>query len=311
VDLPDQPDEPRRVERADPDRQTPKPHERPDPGERGRYYEAMHALVSAETAPDASRGRGPDGTDQRNYWNEVPRFLEAKADLERRWPAEQRPAVDRSADPPGSYRSDGGFYLSPHRHAEMIAAIGRMREAEPGISAAVRATERDNRVGGWLEGFDCRMKGENRLKEKVAEQLKSEPRTAATDVLQQIPDAIRYTFCLEPDGYARGYYDIKERLETRGYTMYLSKNSWSNPEYKGINTRWVTPQGERFEVQFHTPESFHAKHHATHDAYERIRNPMISGRERRELKDFQREVSSAIPIPDGAAVIPDFEKKGF
>ena len=44
-------------------------------------------------------------------------------------------------------------------------------------------------------------------------------------------------------------------------------------EYKGINTRWVTQEGQRFEVQFHTSESFHAKQNVTHDAYERLRNP--------------------------------------
>jgi hypothetical protein len=93
--------------------------------------------------------------------------------------------------------------------------------------------------------------------------------------------------------------------------MYLSKNSWSSQEYKGINTRWVTSAGQRIEVQFHTSESFHAKQYVTHDAYERIRNPMISDRERRDLRDFQREVSSAIHIPDGAAEIPDYKKEGF
>ena len=42
------------------------------------------------------------------------------------------------------------------------------------------------------------------------------------------------------------------RLESCGHEMYLSKNSWGNLEYKGINTRWVTQEGQRFEVQFHT-----------------------------------------------------------
>ena len=42
--------------------------------------------------------------------------------------------------------------------------------------------------------------------------------------------------------------------------MIYSKNHWrDDPEYKGINTRWITPEGQRFEVQFHTAESFHAK----------------------------------------------------
>ena len=45
--------------------------------------------------------------------------------------------------------------------------------------------------------------------------------------------------------------------------MYYSKNYWADPEYKGINTRWLTAEGQRFEVQFHTPDSFHAKHDVT------------------------------------------------
>jgi hypothetical protein len=84
-----------------------------------------------------------------------------------------------------------------------------------------------------------------------------------------------------------------------------------NREYKGINTRWVTPERQRFEVQFHTPESFHAKEDITHKAYERIRNATITDRERKELREFQREVSRAVPIPDGAMDIPDYKKEGF
>jgi hypothetical protein len=48
--------------------------------------------------------------------------------------------------------------------------------------------------------------------------------------------------------------------------MYQSTNYWGDPEYKGINTRWITRQGQRFEVQFHTPESFHAKQQVTHES---------------------------------------------
>ena len=63
---------------------------------------------------------------------------------------------------------------------------------------------------------------------------------------------------------------LKAGLKSAGYEMYYTKNSWSDAEYKGINTRWVTPEGQRFEVQFHTPESFHAKHEVTHKAYEHL-----------------------------------------
>jgi hypothetical protein len=313
ADLPDQPDEPGPAERArDATAGRPRIRDVPDPDERSRAHEAMRAHVSAETADEASPGQRPGGGEQRSYWDEAPRFLEMPAGQERHWPAERRAAADRSADPSGSYRSDGGFYLNPERHAEAVRAIGRVREAEPAISAAVQATEQENRHGGWLEGFEHRLKGKDRLKEKVAEGLAAiGPDAKPEEILEQVPDAIRYTFCLRPETYTRGYLDIKERLENRGYEIYQCKNSWDDAEYKGVNTRWVTPQGQRFEVQFHTPESFHAKQYVTHSAYERIRNPLTSDKERAELEAFQREVSSWIQIPNGSTDIPDFKKEGF
>jgi hypothetical protein len=282
------------VEHADTDRQTPKSRELPDPDERSRYYEAMHARVSAETAGGASPGHRPDGIGQQSYWDAAPRFLEMRDDIKQRWPAERRPAADRPADPPGT-----------------AEAIGRMCKAERGLSADAQAIKQENGYGGWLEGFQFRLKGEDRLKEKIAEQLEAEPDNSPAEILGKIPDAIRYTFCFPSESYTRGYYDVKERLESRGYEMYYSRNWWTDPEYKGINTRLVTPEGQRFEVQFHTPESFHAKHHVTHAAYERIRNPSTSRAELRELHAFQREVSSWIQVPDGAADIPDFKQEGF
>ena len=58
-------------------------------------------------------------------------------------------------------------------------------------------------------------------------------------------------------------------------------------------------------MQFHTPDSFHAKNDVTHLAYERLRDTSTSRAELRELHAFQREVSSRIQAPDGAADIPD------
>ncbi len=283
VELPSEPEEPGRVEHAGDlgvDRAPRKTREVPDPDERGRVYEAMRAHAEADAAEQTEPGRGTDGE-------------------------------DRSADPPRSHTEAGCFPSNPERHAETGEAISRVREVEPRISADMRAIERENTYGGWLEGFEFRLKGDDRIKEKVAEKLEAEPRITSAEALREVPDAIRYTYCFRAENYTKGYYDITNRLESRGYEMYFSKNWWTNPEYKGINTRWVTPDGQRFEVQFHTPDSFHAKQHVTHAAYERIRDPMISDRERRELRDFQREMSSAIRVPDGTAGIHDYRKEGF
>jgi hypothetical protein len=301
VDLPDQPDEPSRAERArDASAARPPMREMPDPDERGRAYEATRAHACA------------DATDQGSYWDKVPRFRQMWADHERRWPERQAAAEpDGPADPAGTYRSRSGFKLNPERHAETVGAIGRLRETEPSISADMQAVEKENACGGWLAGFDRRIKGDDRLKEKVAEQVAAEPDKSSSAILRKIPDALRFTCCFEPDNYVSGYYDIKARLEDAGHEMGQSTNYWLDPEYKGINTRWITRQGQRFEVQFHTPESFHAKQDVTHEAYERLRNPQTLADARSELEDFQRQVSSHLQVPDGAADIPDFKKEGF
>jgi hypothetical protein len=312
LDLPDQTDEPDRAKSArDVGMSQSRAADLPDPDERGRVYEATRAYFSAKTADEGSPTRRPDAGEKHGYWNEVPRFLQMRDDLARGRSAERQSAVDRSADPPGSYDSDGDHYTDPERQAQATEAVGRVCEAEPTISEDVRTTGQENKYGGWLEGYEFRLKGEDRLKEKIAEQLESEPDKSANEILHKIPDAIRYTFCFQPENYAKGYYDIKERMESRGYEMYESRNSWRHAEYKGINTRWVTSAGQRFEIQFHTPESFHAKHHVTHAVYERIRNPATSRAELGELHTFQREVSSWVPVPDGATDIPDFKKEGF
>ena len=93
--------------------------------------------------------------------------------------------------------------------------------------------------------------------------------------------------------------------------MIYSKNHWrDDPEYKGVNTRWVTAENQRFEVQFHTAESFYAKQELTHKSYERLRNPLTQDEERQELRSFQREVCSWIPVPEDATTIPDYYLKG-
>ena len=297
LDLPSEPKEPGRAERHNEGGAARgKAREMPDPDERGRVYDAMQAHVSAETSAQLLPNRQPEGTGERTYRDDVSRFQEMRAEHEKRWPTAERSAVDRSAH--------------PERHADADAIV-RMREAEPRVSEDVQAIEQDNKYGGWLEGFKYRFKDEDRLREKIAAKLEVEPGMTVAGALREVGDAIRYTYCFQPESYARGYYDIKVRFESRGHEMYYSQNHWNDPEYKGINTRWVTPQGQRFEVQLHTPESHHAKEYVTHWAYERIRDPATSDEERGQLKAFQREVSSWIRIPNGATDIPEYRKEGF
>jgi hypothetical protein len=270
-----------------------------------------------EQTPDraATRDRAdrePDAVTP-DYWSQVPRFQQAWAEHARSWPGERAAAaaVDRSRDPAGSWRGDGNQYLDPQQHAQARDVIAGVQRAEQALTRQMGEVERQNASGGWLAGLEYRRKGEDRLKEKLADELGITPAMQPERAIEKVNDAIRYTFCFDPERYADGYWDVKQRLEAREHQMIYSKNHWrDDPEYKGINTRWVTPEGQRFEVQFHTPESFHAKQQVTHTSYERIRNPLTHDDERSELEAFQREVSSWITAPEGVQDIPDHRRKG-
>jgi hypothetical protein len=68
--------------------------------------------------------------------------------------------------------------------------------------------------------------------------------------------------------------------------------------------------GQRFEVQFHTRISFEAKQ-LTHDAYKQLRTQQVDEFEKIVLKAIQRKVSANVPIPPGAADIPDYPERGY
>jgi hypothetical protein len=257
---------------------------------RAQAFESLRAKVAT---PDSA---APLADQPRDYWNEAGRFQTAWERIVDRFPAGQKAA---GPDAPAR-RADEG--------TDRFPALEGISDREPAISADIKSVESEAGCGGQLLGFEFRLKAMGRLAEKIAERLRREPDRDPERILSTVHDAIRYTFCLPRESYTTGCEEIKSGLESRGYQMYHRKNSWSDPEYKGLNTRWVTPEGQRFEVQFHTPESFHAKHDVTHRAYERLRRPSVSPSERQELMDFQKLVSSFIPIPDRAQEISDITK---
>jgi hypothetical protein len=217
-----------------------------------------------------------------------------------------------SAQPevPGSWRGDGGRYLAPDANAEVARGCARIREVgETVITPAMRRIEAED-PDRHLAGLEYRLKGEGRLKEKVARTLEEQPGLTTAQALSGIPDAVRFTFCYTHEQYSAGVRADLDRLAARGFELAKPlKNSWSGDQYKGINTQWREPEtGQLFEVQFHTRASLEAKQ-LTHGAYERIRNPQTSESELDDLEDFQRQVCGKIPVPPGAAEVDHHVRK--
>jgi hypothetical protein len=226
---------------------------------------------------------------------------------EEKWPASEASRADASTDEPGSWRGDAGHYLNAEENLVSDHALERTRAAEEKLTLKLDEITRNVPDAGFV-GLEYRLKGEERFKEKIAENLRAKPERTIAQVCERMPDAIRYTLQIPSESYAVGYWNSVSVLRQNGFEMEFSRNSWSSSQYKGINTRWRTSEGQTFEVQFHTPESFEAKQ-LTHEAYERIRSPSTSRKERGELYAFQTAVSAKIPVPDGSLSIPDYHRR--
>ena len=121
---------------------------------------------------------------------------------------------------------------------------------------------------------------------------------------------IRYTFQYGEAGYTQGVWADIGRLKDQGFELHRLRNSWSDDQYKGINSQWIEPDtGQRFEVQFHTGISFEAKQ-LTHGAYERLRTQQADKFEQMVLEAFQKKVTAEVPVPLGATDIPDYPERG-
>ena len=268
-----------------------------------RMYRALvdHAYAMA---------RGPTAQDA---WAEAAQKLRVSWEiLKEKYGYEERPEPAPQSDG-GSWRGKGGRTLDAASNAEIDVGYARIREIGESVivPAILRVAAED--PTRTLAGFECRIKGEDRLKEKVFDRMRTKGRSAG-ETLAQISDVVRFTFTYAETAYADGVRKDLERLRAVGFTQVERRNTWSSDQYKGINTQWLERRsGVRFEVQFHTEASLEAKE-LTHHAYERIRSitepSPAADREAAELNRFQHRANSMIPIPPGVSDIDDYPPGG-
>lgn len=164
-------------------------------------------------------------------------------------------------------------------------------EEEPAITADVQDVA--NKNGGELQGLEYRVKTPSSIYEKMHE------REEGTDI-GEMKDVIRYTEIYPPDKLAEGTNASLRDFESRGYTVDKVKNTWDdeNTAYRGINANLTSPDGQKFEVQFHTQESFDLKNGELHLLYEQRRTMADDDPRAADLDDRMSELSSQLERPD-------------
>jgi hypothetical protein len=245
----------------------------------------------------------------RAAWAEaLPQLRAAWEDHKERYPERMR-ATPHTA-PDGSWAS-GDRRLDPEQNTETSKAHADLAdEAGRHILPALRRIEAAD-PDRQLAGLEHMVKGEDRLKEKLADVMLVERHLTIRQALDKVPDAVRFTLTYSAERYTEGVLADVDRLKAEGFEPIKLKNVWHADQYKGINSQWLRSEtGTRFEMQFHTPESLDAKE-LTHEAYERLRRPEAetSQSERDKLEHFQLQVNTLIATPPSAETIKDFPEK--
>ena len=203
---------------------------------------------------------------------------------------------------------------------EAAKLYGYWEEHEPAITEAVVGAVKN--VGGSMYGLDNRLKFDKSLAKKiVADAL--DPNTGFDGNIELaaagVKDGARYTAVFDTDNFVEGYKKIKESLEKMGMKEYRCKNFFAQyrdqdgsngkiGEQKSIQSVFETPDGQKFEFQFHTPESMAAKE-VNHPTYKQKKEPASENKEFNAPRSwFMRDTSSVVPDPEGVFDIEDHRR---
>jgi hypothetical protein len=232
--------------------------------------------------------------------------------------------TDHLADEPrtgldGSWEWNGR-YLTPDECQIADEALNRIRRAEgrnvfgsyghSGLTPAMRRLEAQLERGQLLPDTESSaLKPADPFKQRLADLIRRHPDKPAGELSSEVHDGIRYVYIFEAEHYADATLQVHSRLKGQGFELEVRRNSWRNPEHKGVNTRWRDPAHDIvFEVQFHTPESWDARQRAD-ASYQKIMDAATTPAERARLRVMQTEISAAIPVPPRCTAIPDYRKE--
>ncbi|MBT2384050.1 hypothetical protein [Streptomyces sp. ISL-11] len=182
-----------------------------------------------------------------------------------------------------------GYKLSPEQNRVITERWEKAAAARGRLDAMMKGVQEETARshGGRLQGLEYSLKDVDSFRRKAATAVKDK-RLPVEKTARKVNDLNRYTLTFEPDSYTQGVERTYERLRESGYEPIAEKNTWQDPVYKGINTSWQHKESEeKFELQFHTPDSFEAKME-NHELYEISR-----GKELDELAQGNDELAES------------------
>lgn len=192
-------------------------------------------------------------------------------------------------------------------YSEMLLKLNVKKKYEIAMSNEPKITkdiiEFTKKAGAYNDGLKFKLKSIDSLTRKIRDEyVKAKAKgidLEIVDIANSIKDANRYTAILDIDKFVDQYNEIHNSLLKAGYKVMKTKNTFklNNASYKGINSNYITPEGNIFELQFHTVESFALKNGILHDLYEQYRKIDTPDKRKKELEDEMIKLSSKLKIP--------------
>lgn len=177
---------------------------------------------------------------------------------------------------------------------DVVDAADKQREKLKPVEKEITKTLIDlsNKHGAVMIGLAARFKSVKSLARKINDERGSR---TAEEAAADMSDVIRYTMTYTPENYVSGAKSVIDELQSAGYKLTV-KNYWKTGDpYQGINIAAVHPDGTRFELQFHTPQSAVEKEviHKVYDDYRVETDP----KKRWKLYDRMTRMAERIDIP--------------
>lgn len=171
-----------------------------------------------------------------------------------------------------------------------------------------------------LIGMESKFKTEKSLSQKLAKNsLKNIKRlleehfsieyaieTSLNFRAEEFNDVLRFTVILSDENYVFGYKRFLSLLKQKNYKIPKSRiwNAWKNvgtifdKGYRGINITVISSKEQKFELQFHTTESFELKNQ-THKLYKESNKANASQKRRIEIQKTLLAMAQEIKVPKG------------
>ena len=154
---------------------------------------------------------------------------------------------------------------------------------EPIITKIITDTANKNNIK--LSGLENKLKTLKSTLDKIFTRKELKTVSDAYDI-------IRYTMVINKNEYYKKKNIILEQLQIQEIEIVEEKDYWNNIEvdYKGINEKLLLKiKNQKFELQFHTPESLLAKN-KSHKVYEILRSPNIPFIQKDRIKQRIKQI---------------------